>query len=83
MQSQGSMTVTVLFYPDDDLFCLKSKVLKDQPISESGRPIFTEQFRKEKTIIAVIKGEAEVINAIGQRYEREKSASKKEVTYER
>tara|TARA_R110002050_G_scaffold244638_1_gene382247 strand:- start:421 stop:669 length:249 start_codon:yes stop_codon:yes gene_type:complete len=81
MTSARTMTVTVLFYSDDDLLCLKSKVLLDQPLSEVGRPIFTDKFRKEKIIIAVLKGEVEVINTLGQRFEQEHQVLKKAVNH--
>ncbi|MBO1897627.1 DUF2375 family protein [Shewanella sp. BF02_Schw] len=80
--SKKWMTVTVLFYSDDDLFVLKSKVLIDQPLSEVGRPIFEERFRKEKIIIAVLKGEVEVINTLGQRFEQQNEVLQKVVNYE-
>ncbi|QIR16558.1 DUF2375 family protein [Shewanella aestuarii] len=64
-----TMTVTVLFYAEDDPFTLKSAVLIEQAVSDVGRPIFSPTFRDGKTIIAVLKGEVEVINALGQRRE--------------
>ncbi|GGB66449.1 hypothetical protein GCM10011607_28840 [Shewanella inventionis] len=69
MLNTNLMTVTVLYYADEDLFTLRSKVLADQPVSSEGRPIFNEKFREGKTIIAVLKGAVEVVNSLGQRFE--------------
>jgi len=68
-----SMTVTVLFYIQDESsfsLHLQSEVLRDLPVSANGRVILPDSFRNDKTIMAVIKGEAEVLNTLGERANR-------------
>jgi len=65
-----SLTVTVLYYKQDDLsfsLQLHNAVLRDLPVGKGGRVILPDSFRKGKTIMAVLKGEVEVLNTLGER----------------
>ncbi|WP_028115306.1 TIGR02922 family protein [Ferrimonas senticii] len=61
-----SNTVTVLYFDDDSLMLSKA-VLHNLPAGAGGRIILPDAFRHGKSIVAVLRGEAEVLNMVGER----------------
>ncbi len=66
MQATQS-TVTVLYYDAPVGLVMHNLVLDGLPVSDSGRVVLPEQFRKGKSIIAVLEGECKILNALGER----------------
>jgi uncharacterized protein (TIGR02922 family) len=61
--------VTVLYYYHHDILKLSSEVLQNLPISERGRVLLSAKFREDKTIVAILRGDVEVLNTLGERLE--------------
>jgi uncharacterized protein (TIGR02922 family) len=62
----AKQTVTILFCTDDCSFVIKSQVLHDLPV-HNERVIVPEDFRKGKTIFAVLEGSVKILNTLGER----------------
>ncbi|UCX05463.1 TIGR02922 family protein [Shewanella sp. HL-SH4] len=60
-------TVTILFYEAPAGLEMHNTVLTDLTISESGRVMIPDSFRRGKSIIAVLDGECTILNALGER----------------
>ncbi|GAA4887514.1 TIGR02922 family protein [Ferrimonas pelagia] len=58
--------VSVLYYDIDSLIMEKA-LLKDLKMGPSGRVILPAKFREGKSIIAVLGGNVEVLNLVGER----------------
>jgi len=65
MSSRPEELITIIYYCDSSLE-LKHQVCKAEK-SESGRVIIPEEFRKNKSIVAVCNGEVDILNKIGER----------------
>ncbi|NQZ21749.1 MAG: TIGR02922 family protein [Colwellia sp.] len=58
-------TVTIIYYNEN---CLELKhEVRNYPKNDSGRLIIPEEFKEDKSIIAVCLGEISIINKIGDR----------------
>jgi uncharacterized protein (TIGR02922 family) len=58
-------TVTIIYYNEN---CLELKhEIKRYPKNKSGRLIIPDEFKEDKSIIAVCLGEISIINKIGDR----------------
>ena len=58
-------TVTIIYYNEN---CLELKhEVRHYPKNDSGRLIIPEEFKEDKSIIAVCLGEISIINKIGDR----------------
>ncbi|GGP40746.1 TIGR02922 family protein [Shewanella algicola] len=60
-------TVTVLFYDAPAGLEMYNAVLTDLQVSQSGRVMIPESFRRGKSIIAVLEGECTILNSLGER----------------
>ncbi|WP_434928637.1 TIGR02922 family protein [Shewanella sp. HL-SH2] len=60
-------TVTILFYEAPAGLEMHNTVLTDLTVSESGRVMIPDSFRRGKSIIAVLDGECTILNALGER----------------
>lgn len=67
INDKGKATVTVLFYEEPVSLEMHNAVLRDLDISETGRVILPESFRKGRSIIAVLDGECRILNSLGER----------------
>ncbi|NKF49948.1 TIGR02922 family protein [Shewanella sp. WXL01] len=63
----GKATVTVLYYEAPVGLEMHNAVLYDLDISQSGRVIIPDDFRVNKSIIAVLDGECRILNSLGER----------------
>ncbi|MCT7943612.1 TIGR02922 family protein [Shewanella holmiensis] len=63
----ASTTVTVLYYEAPVGLEMHNAVLSDLTVSESGRVMIPDSFRRGKSIIAVLEGECTILNALGER----------------
>ncbi|GAA5193640.1 TIGR02922 family protein [Ferrimonas gelatinilytica] len=61
--------VSVLYY-DMNSLVLKKALLSDLKKGPSGRVILPSDFRQGKAIIAVLGGDVEVLNLVGERAEQ-------------
>ncbi|GAB1623390.1 hypothetical protein AAOGI_34400 [Agarivorans albus] len=68
-QSVGLSDVTVLFYPSDNPYQLQSMLLKDQVVNCQGRVVIPSKHKQGKIIVAVIAGQAELLNLLGDRFD--------------
>lgn len=59
------LTVTIIYYQNNSLEL--HHAIQTLPISESGRVIISEDFKLNKSIVAVCKGEITILNKIGDR----------------
>lgn len=57
--------VTIIYYSDDSLELMHQ--VKEFPQNQKGRVIISEEFKKEKSIIAVCDGEITILNKVGDR----------------
>jgi len=63
---QQSLTqVTIIYYHDESLELLHE--VKSFPKNHQGRVVIPEMFKEGKSIIAVCKGEIQIINKVGDR----------------
>ncbi|WP_282109304.1 TIGR02922 family protein [Shewanella algicola] len=67
----NTTTVTVMYYDLEVIMELKSEVLHHCQIGNGGRVIVPAEFKQDKLIIAVLKGEVEVLNTLGDRMSQE------------
>ena len=58
-------TVTIIYYCDNSLELMH--FIGQFPQNSSGRVIISEQFKEEKSIIAVCDGEITILNKMGDR----------------
>ena len=65
MSDQDLTTVTIIYYGDNSLE-LHHEV-KNYPQNGAGRVIIPQEFKEDKSIIAVCLGEITIINKIGDR----------------
>lgn len=65
MSCSQSETVTIIYYCDSSLE-LKHQICSFVK-SENGRVVIPEDFRKNKSIVAVCRGEVEILNKVGER----------------
>lgn len=66
--------ISVLYY-DMNSLVLKKALLRDLKKGPSGRVILPAEFRQGKAIIAVLGGDVEVLNLVGERANMEQQAS--------
>ena len=67
----NTKTVTVLYYSDLMSFEIKVTTLKGLPFKKGAKRVkLPEGFTKGKIIIAVLNGEVEVFNHLGERAEK-------------
>lgn len=59
--------VTVLYYDQDDMTSIRSDVLSNCHVSEASRVIFPKDFRENKIIVAVLDGNCNLRNSLGDR----------------
>ena len=60
-------TVTVLYYDQNDMTSICSDVINNLEIEESDRVILPTNYRNDKIIIAVLDGDCQVRNSLGDR----------------
>ncbi|WP_371376385.1 TIGR02922 family protein [Thalassotalea aquiviva] len=65
MQDSELKCVTIIYYDVDSLE-LKHQVM-DLPVSQHGRVIIPDEFKKKASIVAVCEGKVNVLNKIGER----------------
>ena len=65
METENLTTVTIIYYQEDSLE-LKHEI-NSYPKNEFGRIIIPEEFKQDKSILAVCLGEITIINKIGDR----------------
>jgi uncharacterized protein (TIGR02922 family) len=65
MNQPDQRTVTVIYYKDDSLELFHEAHTFD--VHTNGRVILPDEFKQEKSIIAVCAGEIEILNKIGER----------------
>ncbi|MGX9463545.1 TIGR02922 family protein [Shewanella sp. A14] len=64
---KSSATVTVLYYDAPVGLEMFNAVLTGLTISQTGRVMIPESFRRGKSIIAVLEGECKILNSLGER----------------
>lgn len=64
---ENQATITVLYYDAPVGLTMHNAVLSGLEVSESGRVMIPESFRKGKSIIAVLEGECKILNSLGER----------------
>jgi hypothetical protein len=62
-----TQTITVLYYPAELAIKPIAEVLYDLEVGVSGRVIIPTEYKVDKIIVAVFKGEVEMLNALGDR----------------
>ncbi|QIZ78586.1 TIGR02922 family protein [Ferrimonas lipolytica] len=62
----NSVDVSVLYYNENSLVMEKA-LLKDLAMGPSGRVSIPNAFRRGKSIIAVLGGDVDVLNLVGER----------------
>ncbi|MBB1388746.1 TIGR02922 family protein [Shewanella sp. SG44-6] len=65
----AEQTITVIYYTKELSISPLAEVLFDMPVSSSGRVIIPKEFKEDKIIVAVLKGEVEMLNSLGERFE--------------
>ncbi|WP_028117090.1 TIGR02922 family protein [Ferrimonas senticii] len=61
-----AVDISVLYY-DENSLVMEKALLRDLKLGPSGRVVLPEQFRQGKSIIAVLGGNVEVLNLVGER----------------
>lgn len=59
--------VTVLYYEQDDMTSICSDVLTKNNSEGDSRVIFPREFRENKIIVAVMDGDCNLLNSLGDR----------------
>jgi uncharacterized protein (TIGR02922 family) len=59
--------VTVLYYEAPAGLIMYNEVLTGLTVSESGRVMIPQEFRRGKSIIAVLEGQCTILNSLGER----------------
>jgi hypothetical protein len=62
-----TQTITVLYYPAELAIKPLAEVLYDLEVGVNGRVIIPMEYKEDKIIVAVFKGEVELLNASGDR----------------
>jgi hypothetical protein len=62
-----TQTITVLYYPAELAIKPLAEVLYDLEVGVNGRVIIPMEYKEDKIIVAVFKGEVELLNALGDR----------------
>ncbi len=62
---QNHIQVTIIYYHDESLE-LRHEV-KSFPKNLNGRIVIPEEFKKGKSIVAVCKGDIQILNKVGER----------------
>ena len=65
MSSSQTETITIIYYCDSSLELMHH--IGEFPKMESGRIVLPEHFKKNKSILAVCRGEVDILNKIGDR----------------
>jgi uncharacterized protein (TIGR02922 family) len=65
LETKNLTTVTIIYYQENSLE-LKHEI-KSYPKNKSGRVIIPQEFKQDKSIVAVCLGEITIINKIGDR----------------
>ncbi|MBB1269195.1 TIGR02922 family protein [Shewanella sp. SR44-3] len=65
--SSNTAIVTVLYYEAPAGLIMHNEILTGLAVSESGRVMIPQQFRRGKSIIAVLEGECTILNSLGER----------------
>ncbi|MGI2000534.1 DUF2375 family protein [Shewanella frigidimarina] len=63
----ATQTITVLYYPAELAIMPIAEVLYNLEVGVGGRVIIPIEFKADKIIVAVFKGEAELLNVLGDR----------------
>ncbi|GGB04869.1 DUF2375 family protein [Agarivorans gilvus] len=66
-KSQAADDVTVLYYSLDNPLQLRSMLVKKQFRNQHGRVVLSPQLKHDKIIVALIDGEAKLLNLLGER----------------
>ncbi|RCU51469.1 MULTISPECIES: DUF2375 family protein [Corallincola] len=61
-------TITVLYYDIQDLQQIRRRCFYNMKDTKGGRVILPEHFRQTSLIVAVLEGDCEVLNTLGERY---------------
>lgn len=64
---ENQATITVLYYDAPVGLTMHNAVLSGLNVSDAGRVMIPEHFRKGKSIIAVLEGECKILNSLGER----------------
>ncbi|MGY5452207.1 DUF2375 family protein [Agarivorans sp. MS3-6] len=67
-QTVNLTDVTILYYPDDNPYHLRALLLKNQVKNQQGRVVISAEHRQGKIIVAVISGQVELLNMLGDRF---------------
>ncbi len=62
---QNLTKITIIYYHDESLELLHE--VKLVPKNQHGRTVIPEEFKKGKAIVAVCKGDVQIINKVGDR----------------
>jgi uncharacterized protein (TIGR02922 family) len=65
--STKDVVVTVLYYEAPAGLVMYNEVLRGLTVSESGRVMIPQEFRRGKSIIAVLEGQCTILNSLGER----------------
>jgi uncharacterized protein (TIGR02922 family) len=65
--SPKTAVVTVLYYEAPAGLIMHNEVLTGLTVSESGRVMIPQEFRRGKSIIAVLEGQCTILNSLGER----------------
>ena len=63
----ATQSITVLYYPAELAIKPIAEVLYNLEVGVGGRVIIPIEFKVDKIIVAVFKGEAELLNVLGDR----------------
>jgi len=66
--------VTIIYYSDISLELMHESLLCTQ--NENGRVIISDEFKKDKSIVAVCDGEISILNKVGDRVQMDDTAEK-------
>jgi uncharacterized protein (TIGR02922 family) len=72
----SNATVTILYYEAPVGLEMHNAVMTDLQISQTGRVMIPESFRRGKSIIAVLEGECKILNSLGERVYSQRVMSK-------
>lgn len=64
---QAADNVTLLYYSLDNPLQLRSMLVKKHQRNQHGRVILSPQLKRNKIIVALIDGEAKLLNLMGER----------------
>ncbi|GAA5215547.1 DUF2375 family protein [Corallincola platygyrae] len=61
-------TITVLYYDMSDLQQIRRRCFYNLDETANGRVVLPARFRQRVLIVAVLEGDCEVLNTLGERY---------------